>query len=139
MNDASWDWPPRISATRVQELHSAALAHAGGRPGVLNAGLLESAVGGALTAALYANESGEPDPLYIAAHLLCYLARNHAFNDGNKRVAWLACEDQLRMCRLRVIASTDDAERLVLDVVRGDVKSEDVIAWLAERLAPYDP
>jgi death-on-curing protein len=138
MTGAPGEWPPRVNVTRVHELHAAALTHAGGAPGVRELGLLESAVEGALTAALYATDSGEPEPLQIAAHLLCYLARNHPFVDGNKRVAWLACEEQLRLIRLRVAATTDDAELLVLDVVARRLDACDVVEWLAARLTAYE-
>jgi death-on-curing protein len=139
MNDAPGAWPPRVTVARVHELHAAALAHAGGTPGVRDPGLLESAVDGALTAVLYAREAGELDPLLLAAHLLCYLARNHPFIDGNKRVAWLACEDQLRLVSLRLAATTDDAESLVLAVVAHRVEVHDVVAWLGARLCAYEP
>ena len=119
-------WPPRITLGRVHELHAAALTHAGGSPGVRDEGLALGAVEGALTAALYAGDD-PVDPLLVAAYLLCYLARNHAFIDGNKRVAWLAFEDQLRLVGLRVEASVDEAETLVLAVVAKELQAEDVV------------
>jgi death-on-curing protein len=64
------------------------LAH-GGRPGLRDATLLESAV-----AAPQATFEGEPliaDPVEIAAAYLFYLCRNHPFVDGNKRTALAAC------------------------------------------------
>ncbi len=139
MSDARPVWPPRITVERVHELHAAALAHAGGLSGVRDTGLVEAAVGGALTAAQYHDKDEDPvDPMVLAAYLLCYLSRYHAFIDGNKRVAWLAFEDQLRLLRLCVVASTDDAESLVFDVVAKKLDVDDVIEWTAARLVPYE-
>jgi death on curing protein len=139
MSDIVDDWPPRPTNTRVLELHAAALKHSGGMPGLREPGLLDGAVAGAITATLYTSPNDTMDPLWMAAHLLCYIARDHPFVDGNKRVAWLSCEEQLRLVRLRVTAAVDDAERLVLDVVARRLEARDIVAWLAARLSPYDP
>jgi death-on-curing protein len=77
--------------------------------------------------------------MVLAAYLLCYLARNHAFLDGNKRVAWLAFEDQLRSIGARVLASAEEAETLVLDVVAKKLEADDVVEWIAARLVAYEP
>lgn len=137
-------WPPQLSVARSHDLHTAALTHAGGSPGVRDEGLVEAAVEGALTAAHYHERERERDedpvdPMVLAAYLLCYLARNHAFIDGNKRVAWLAFEDQLRVIRLRVVASADEAEALVLDVVAKKLEADNVVEWIATRLVAYEP
>lgn len=134
MTCAASTWPPLVSTARVVELHAAAIAHAGGTPELRDAGLLESAVAGALTASLYRTSADSPEPLGLAAYLLLRLARNHPFVDGNKRVAWLAMGEQLGLVGLGIDATTDDAERLVLEVVAGDLDADGVIAWLAQRL-----
>lgn len=134
MTGAAPAWPPLVSSARVVELHAAAVAHAGGTTELRDVGLLESAVSGAHTASLYRTGADSPEPLGLAAYLLVYIARNHAFVDGNKRVAWLAMEDQLFLVGLGIDATTDDAERLVLDVVTGQLDADGVIAWLAQRL-----
>jgi death-on-curing protein len=135
-------YPPQLTVARAHDLHAAALAHAGGSPGVRDEGLVEASVGGALTAASYDERERDDDPvdsMVLAAYLLCYLARNHAFLDGNKRVAWLALEDQLRSIGVRVIASADEAETLVLDVVAKKLEADDVVEWIATRLVAYEP
>lgn len=60
--------------------------------------------------------------------------KNHPFVDGNKRVAWLAMEGQLRLHGLRVRASTAAAEELVLSVVAGKLDAIELRLWIAERL-----
>lgn len=77
------------TAGAVQAIHAEVLAAHGGLPGLREEALLESAV-----AAPQATMLGKPlftDPVEIAAAYLFYLCRNHAFLDGNKRVALATC------------------------------------------------
>lgn len=78
---------PTIDA--VLAIHAEVLAAHGGSPGLRSRELLESAV-----AAPQAIMMGVPmisDPVEIAAAYLFYLCSNHAFVDGNKRVALATC------------------------------------------------
>jgi death on curing protein len=78
---------PTIDA--VLAIHAEVLAAHGGSPVLRSRELLESAV-----AAPQAIMMGVPmisDPVEIAAAYLFYLCSNHAFVDGNKRVALATC------------------------------------------------
>lgn len=78
---------PTVEA--VKAIHAAVLAAHGGRAGLREQALLESAV-----AAPKATMTGKPlfaDPVEIAAAYLFYLCRNHPFVDGNKRTALATC------------------------------------------------
>ena len=78
-----------LTSAAVLEIHAEVLRAHGGRPGVRDAALLESAV-----AAPQATFEGEPlmaDPVEVAGAYLFYLCRNHPFVDGNKRTALAAC------------------------------------------------
>jgi death-on-curing protein len=132
-------WPPLVTLARVHALHEASLAAKGGSPGTRDPGLVESAVGNALNAACYEAGEGDPDPLVLASYLLCSLAQNHPFVDGNKRTAWLAMDDQLRRVGVSVSATTDEAEALVLEVVARRRGPQDVAAWLTARVVAWYP
>lgn len=78
-----------LTAAAVAAIHDEVLRAHGGRPGMRDATLLESAV-----AAPQATFEGAPliaDPVEVAAAYLFYLCRNHPFVDGNKRTALAAC------------------------------------------------
>jgi death on curing protein len=78
-----------LTAAAALEIHGEVLRAHGGRPGLRDAALLESAV-----AAPQATFEGEPliaDLVEIAAAYLFYLCRNHPFVDGNKRTALATC------------------------------------------------
>ena len=78
---------PTVEA--VIAIHDEVLAAHGGSPGMRSRELLESAV-----AAPQATMMGSPmisEPIEVTAAYLYYLCSNHAFVDGNKRVALATC------------------------------------------------
>ena len=84
-----------LTLEEVLALHAAVIARHGGAPGVRDRGLVESALARA--------RSGYYDSLSEqAAALLQSFARNHAFVDGNKRLAWASSLVFLRMNGYRV-------------------------------------
>jgi death-on-curing protein len=113
-----------LTAVAVLAIHEEVLRAHGGRPGVRDATLLESAV-----AAPQATFEGEPliaDPVEVAAAYLFYLCRNHPFVDGNKRTALAAClvflEANGRLPDERVAMRDPDAwEAFVQDVAASRV------------------
>ncbi|MFT3990983.1 MAG: type II toxin-antitoxin system death-on-curing family toxin [Luteolibacter sp.] len=77
-----------LTMEAVKAIHGEVLAAHGGSPGLRDQALLESAV-----AAPQVTMMGEPlfkEPYEIAAAYLFYLCSNHAFVDGNKRIALAA-------------------------------------------------
>ena len=75
-----------VSRRALELLHDESLAEHGGRPGLRDEGLLESALARPRQLLNY----GEPDLAALAASYAFGLARKHVFVDGNKRVAFLA-------------------------------------------------
>lgn len=73
--------------------------------------------------------------MIFAGYLLFYLAKNHCFVDGNKRLAWSATMHVLLGLGLTVDASTDEAEEFVLSVITSERSTGmEVVRWLAGRL-----
>ncbi|MFS8071553.1 MAG: type II toxin-antitoxin system death-on-curing family toxin, partial [Byssovorax sp.] len=66
------------------------------------------------------------------AYLLMYLAKNHCFVDGNKRVAWSAAVRVLDMNGIRLREDDAEAAPLVNHVATGEAKVGDIITWLAQ-------
>src|SRR3546814_11872342 len=88
-------------------LHDRQIAEHGGLAGVRDENLLQSAL--ARPQQLYAYGDPPPDLAALAASLAHGIARNHAFVDGNKRSAIVACETFVELnetgrasCRERV-------------------------------------
>ncbi len=128
-----------VGAEDVAVLHRYAVETYGGLAGV-TAGCVEASIGAAKTAAIYLAEENGVDLLTASAHLLCYLAKNHCFTDGNKRVAWMALIRAFDANGLTIIAEEQDAAELVENVVGDRVDVGGVIRWLAQpgRIAPAD-
>lgn len=127
-----------ISEARIRELHARALELWGGLAGVRDTGCVERSIGAGFTAGLYrAEEDSEPDVLTVAVYVSFYLARNHCFTDGNKRVAWMALVDQLAAVGLDVDAPQDDIVEQVTGVADGQFSPDDLQEWVAARLVAW--
>ena len=119
---------PTVDA--VLAIHAEVLLAHGGGTGLRSRELLESAV-----AAPQATMMGIPmiiEPIAIAAAYLFYLCSNHAFVDGNKRVALATCLVFLSENGLLKdeILDTDAWENLTLAVAAGVLSRDEVTAKL---------
>jgi death-on-curing protein len=76
--------PRFLSLGEVLQIHAYQIAEHGGKPGVLNLGILESAL--AQPQAGFGDGYFHDFPFGMAAAYLFHLSKNHAFQDGNKRV-----------------------------------------------------
>ena len=100
---------------------------------VTNLGLADSAV--ARPQAGFGDEEFYPTIEAEAASLLFGLARNHAFIDGNKRIAVLATLQFLNSNGLDLdLAPVGEAFRTVIQVASGDLTLEELTAWIQGRL-----
>ena len=109
-------------------LHRVLVERFGGAPGLRDGGLLESA--------LARPKSGYYDSLSSqAAALLQSLARNHAFQGGNQRMAFALAAVFLETNGWSLVADAADAEEfLVGRVIKGHADLDEITAWIEERL-----
>ena len=121
----NWRW---VSKEALLLLHGESLAEHGGRTGLRDAGLLESALNRPVNLLTY----GKPDFADLAASYAVALAKNHAFVDGNKRVAFLAVGLFLYLNGYRLKATQASATLAVLAVAAGDMGEDEFAAWLRE-------
>ena len=121
--------PVWLSATQVKMLHAETIRLFGGSPGLRDEGLLESALG--RPQHLYAY--GDAPSLFdLAAAYGHGLAKNHAFVDGNKRVALLAIRAFL--FRNGYVFQPDQVETVTTmeGVAAGVVDQEALAAWIRD-------
>ena len=109
-------------------LHSHLIDRFGGKPGVRDMGLLQSALG--------RPQTGYYETLSIqAAALLQSLTQNHSFIDGNKRVAFALTAIFLRMNGYRLTVKSDNGESFLIKKVIGQKANLDKIAaWLEKHM-----
>ena len=100
---------------------------------VTDLGLADSAV--ARPQAGFGDQEFYPTIEAKAASLLFGLARNHAFIDGNKRIAVLATLQFLNSNGLDLdLAPVEEAFTTVIQVASGDLSLEEFTAWIGGRL-----
>ena len=125
----SWRW---VSKQALVLLHGESLATHGGREGMRDEGLLDSALMRPQNILAYADADNPPDAAALAASYGVGLAKNHPFVDGNKRAAFLAVGLFLYLNGLRLQATQTDATLTMLAVAAGDISEEAFAAWLRE-------
>lgn len=103
-----------LTVASVEAIHEAVLEAHGGRPGIRDRNLLESAV--AAPQATFGGASVFVDLVEVAAAYLFFLCRNHPFIDGNKRVGLASCLVFLRLNGIEPAPDSEDWENLTLDV-----------------------
>jgi death-on-curing protein len=114
-------------------LHELSLAEFGGAPGLRDEGLLDSAL--ARPQNLWAYNS----PSTIAALAAAYgygIARNHAFVDGNKRVAIGVF---LGLNGYRLAAGQGNATQTIIALADGTLDEPGLSAWIEKHMEPREP
>lgn len=122
-----------LSREAVQVLHRESLAEHGGLDGLRDAGLLDSALDRCRNKASYEPESSVAA---LAAALAYGLARNHCFNDGNKRISLIASFAFAQINGLRVTASEPVAYAAILALAAGELSESQMADWFAKHSLP---
>ena len=125
----NWRW---IDRRALLLLHDESIAEHGGAPGIRDEGLFESAMARPLNLVAY----GQPDVAEFAAAYGVGLAKNHAFVDGNKRVALLAVGLFLALNGQRLVATQVEATVVMLDVAAGVMDEAGFGTWLRAHIQP---
>jgi death-on-curing protein len=133
------DWRDLISIDMINSLHRRGIQkYETGTPTPPSVGCVERSVGGAWNAELYTAPIDSPTylpGLVFAGHLLLYLAKNHCYLDGNKRVAWSAFAAVLARVGLDLDITDDQAFGFVDSIAKGEIPSVDqILQWVVPRL-----
>lgn len=119
--------PKWISAQIAIAIHDEAIYEFGGMAGIRDHGLLESALDRPRNLLAYKARSSVFD---LAAALCFGIAKNHPFNDGNKRTALLSTRAFLYLNR-EVLEPAQQDEVSTMLALASDVLSEQQLAvWL---------
>ena len=116
----------------VLALHDEMIQRYGGTPGLRDAGLLEAAV--AMPQAGFGGQYFHEFPHEMGAAYLFHLVRNHAFIDGNKRVA-LACAILFfKINRVPYSITEEEAVELTLGAASVPINKGAVTAFFQKHL-----
>jgi death-on-curing protein len=118
--------PQWVLRETVLALHDRLLAEFGGRSGLRDAGLLESALARLRQRFAY----GRPKPAELAAAYAFALVRDHPFIDGNKRVGLATAIVFLEVNGYRFTASEGEVTIKTLALAAGDLDELEYAGWL---------
>jgi len=117
-----------LSVDEAVAIHERLIERFGGSPGIRDRGLLESALFRPQTG--YYNDIAE-----LAAALFESLLLNHAFVDGNKRVAFFVTDTFLRLNGWKLSVDATSACMFIIGMLqRGDCSYERLLPWIRDSL-----
>ena len=124
--------PKWISKKALLLLQEESLAQFGGARGMRDEGLLDSALARPENLQVYQPECTLAD---LAASYAFGLAKNRAFLDGNKKVAFLSMGVFLAINGFRLTADQVHAIRVMMAVAAGELDEAGLSAWIAENMS----
>lgn len=124
--------PIWLQTELVIAFHDEQLAEFGGPPGICDLGALESALARPINRYHY----GTTELPALAAACGFGLARNHAFIDGNKRVAFLAIVTFLELNGVDFNVPEEEAVVMMLALAAGEIDENGLARWLGDKLKP---
>lgn len=129
MNEPLW-----IDPQTLHLMHAQQIERFGGSPGVLNRGVVESALGRPMNRYHYGGP--EVDLADLAAAYLYGFAQSQGFVDGNKRIGLASALVFLAINGKRLHVSGEELFALTIAVAdeRVRMREEAVAAWFRERI-----
>ena len=125
--------PAWLSRLAVQSIHRDQIREHGGRSGVRDEHLLESALARARNRWAYGEN---PDLADLAAAYAHGLIRDHPFMDGNKRTALMAAYTFLGINDYDLDAPEPEAVAMVVALSAGDLTEEAFGDWIRRHMRP---
>ena len=117
----------------VLTIHADLLQRYGGRPGLRDRNLLESALAQPrmTVSGKFAHKT-----LFDKASAYCYhLCKNHPFIDGNKRVAFVLMDVFLQKNGWEIVAHEEEAYSMMTDLASGKLTKAQLVSWVKEHSA----
>lgn len=120
--------PRWLSEAEILAIHERLLAEHGGLAGIRDIGLLRSAIDRPKN--LFAYE--KPSSFDLAAICAHGIAKNHPFNDGNKRTALMAAYTFLGKNGQQLTAPEENAVVATRALATGEMDPSEFSAWLKQ-------
>ena len=120
--------PKWVTYEQVIAIHSRQLRRFGGAPGLRDDGLLRSALERPINKWQYE----QADLAALAAAYAFGLAKNHAFVDGNKRIAFMTMSVFLRKNDVHFAPAQAHATKIILSLAAGEVSEESLTRWIRD-------
>lgn len=121
-----------VEIDEALRIHARQIKRFGGDPGIRDQGLLESAL--AMPRASFGGAYVHDDVVAMAGAYLYHLCKNHAFVDGNKRVALAVTLYFLTRNGKPLEVDDQELQDRVLAVASGHMTKDEITAYLRDRL-----
>ena len=129
MNDmAEPQEPAWVTYDQAIAMHSRQLRRFGGAAGLRDEGMLRSALERPVDKWSY-EQAGLPE---LAAAYAFGLAKNHAFVDGNKRIAFMSMVAFLRKNGVRFSPDQAQATAIIMSLAAGEISEESLTRWIRD-------
>ena len=119
-----------LTPEQILFLHSRLIAETGGSHGILELGLLLSALG--RPQGTFDGKDLYPDLFLKTAALMDSLVRNHPFVDGNKRTAITSAALFLRINGFRLVVENDEIIRFALACAKSQLSLDEMRDWFSQ-------
>jgi len=120
--------PGWVAYEQVIAMHSRQLRRFGGALGLRDEGMLRSALERPLNKWNY-EQAGLAE---LAAAYAFGLAKNHAFVDGNKRIAFMTMMAFLRKNAVRFSPDQAQVTTIIMSLAAGEVSEESLTRWIRD-------
>ena len=124
--------PIWINLRVVKAFHDRQINEHGGLAGLRDEGLLLSALSRPENAYHYSDP--KPDVAELAAVYGFGLAKNHPFNEANKRTALIAIRLFLKLNGYDLVASPEDKYKTIIRVAASEISEYELALWIRENL-----
>ena len=117
-----------LNRDQIIKLHEAIYERYGGDVGVLNDGMLDSALQAPFQT--FGGEELIPDTKEKIVRLAFGLIKNHAFRDGNKRIGALVLLTLLELNGYKVNATNAEFADIIMGVAASEKDEKDLLEWV---------
>jgi len=127
--------PEWLEVSEVKHFHRALIEEFGGLHGIRDEGALESTLARPINLVSYEPET----PIHeLAASYGFGFAKNHVFNDGNKRISLTVIGVFLLLNGRQLDAEEVEAVCVITDVAAGEMDEASLAAWILNNSNEYD-
>ena len=127
MTDPIW-----LNLRGIKAFHDRQINEHGGMPGLRAEGLLVSALSRPQNT--YHYSSPKPHIAELAAAYAFGLAKNHPFNDANKRTALIAMRLFLKLNGYDLSAPPEEKYRTIIQVAASEISEVELAQWIRSNL-----
>ena len=122
-----------LTKEQIIMLHEAIYERYGGSCGVLNEGMLDSALQAPFQT--FGGEELFPDTKDKILRLAYGLIKNHSFRDGNKRIGALVLLVLLELNGWRVNATNEEFADIIMGIAASEKDDEDLKQWVESHVS----